>query len=340
LDTVKHQNRLRFLACLLSAGLLFVMGFAGSGKVHAADTKEQMLSVQAQMQKTDQQMAEVQQQMTDLDNQLKQNKQQYKTQLKQFKARARAMYMMGNTGYLEILFTSDDLSQMLSRMDSMRAVLKSDQDLIQNIANQKNQIQATKDQMKKTEDQLAQIKKAQEEQYKKLASEYNAENSAANSMNLHFGSGTWTNDYIWPIDLNNPNALNISSGFGGRASPGGIGSINHKGVDVPVSNGTPVMAIADGTVVYAGEASGYGNYVAIDYGTGSDGTTYGSGYGHLSSVQVQVGQHVTKGQVVALSGSTGHSTGPHLHYDFYVNNSQVDARTYYPTLNFTGKGRN
>lgn len=316
-----------------------MMGFGFNRPVQAA-TKEQLDNVQAQMQKTDQQMADNQKKMAALDAQLSQNQKSYDESLAAFQKRARAMYMVGNSGYLEVLFSSKDITEMISRLTSMRTILKSDQNMIDTLVSQQNQINTTKAEIQKAQDELKTLKKAQEEQYKKLASEYNAENSAANSMNLSFGSGTWTNDYIWPIDLNNPNALNISSGFGGRASPGGIGSTNHKGVDVPVSTGTPVMAIADGIVVYAGAASGYGNYVAIDYGTGSDGTTYGSGYGHLSSVKCQVGQKVKKGDVVAISGSTGHSTGPHLHYDFYVNNAQVDARTYYPNLTFTGKGRN
>ena len=101
-----------------------------------------------------------------------------------------------------------------------------------------------------------------------------------------------------------------------------------------------MLAAADGLVVFAGEASGYGNYVAIDHGTDAKThDTYGTGYGHLSQIKVTRGQQVKKGDVIALSGSTGHSTGPHLHLDWFLNGKQVDARTYFPALDFQGKGR-
>lgn len=84
----------------------------------------------------------------------------------------------------------------------------------------------------------------------------------------------------------------------------------HEGVDLAVSQGTPIVATEAGKVIYSGWASGYGNFVSIDHGGG-----YTSRYGHASALLVRSGQSIKKGQLIALVGSTGHSTGPHLHFE-------------------------
>lgn len=102
----------------------------------------------------------------------------------------------------------------------------------------------------------------------------------------------------------------ITSGFGPRSSPGGIGSTNHEGIDYGVPVGTPVKAVAAGRVIFAGAMSGYGNYLCLLHGP-----ALSSCYAHLSRINVAVGAAVTGGQVVARSGNTGNSTGPHLHFE-------------------------
>ena len=121
---------------------------------------------------------------------------------------------------------------------------------------------------------------------------------------------TWmpTGSFRWPT------SGRISSYFGGRKSPGGIGSTNHKGIDIAVPRGTPIYAADGGTVTYSGWMSGYGYLVQIDHGNG-----YVTRYGHNSSLTVSVGQHVYKGQQVARAGSTGNSTGNHCHFEVRYN---------------------
>jgi murein DD-endopeptidase MepM/ murein hydrolase activator NlpD len=97
----------------------------------------------------------------------------------------------------------------------------------------------------------------------------------------------------------------------------------HEGIDIAVPSGTPVHAAAAGTVIYAGWMGGYGNLVAIDHGGGIS-----TAYGHNTSVAVAVGQSVTQGQVIAYSGSTGHSTGPHVHFEVRVDGSPRDPLGY------------
>lgn len=109
----------------------------------------------------------------------------------------------------------------------------------------------------------------------------------------------------------------LTSGFGPRSSPGGVGSTNHKGQDFGAPQGTPIYATANGTVAAAGAKSGMGNWVVIDHTV--NGTKYSSVYGHmpLSSISVTVGQAVTSGQQIATVGSEGNSTGPHLHFEIW-----------------------
>ena len=121
---------------------------------------------------------------------------------------------------------------------------------------------------------------------------------------------TWlpTGSFRWPT------TGRISSRFGGRKSPGGIGSTNHQGIDIAVPYGTPIYAADGGTVTYAGWMGGYGYLVQIDHGNG-----YVTRYGHNSSLTVSVGQKVYKGQQIARAGSTGNSTGNHCHFEVRYN---------------------
>jgi len=106
------------------------------------------------------------------------------------------------------------------------------------------------------------------------------------------------------------NIKNISSSFGRRLDPFTGLLENHQGVDYPAAIGTPILATASGTITQAGYNGGYGNLVEIDHGQG-----YSSKYGHASQILVRVGQLVQRGQIIALVGSTGYSTGPHLHFE-------------------------
>ena len=132
---------------------------------------------------------------------------------------------------------------------------------------------------------------------------------------------TWmpTGSFRWPT------SGRISSYFGGRKSPGGIGSTNHKGIDIAVPRGTPIYAADGGTVTYSGWMSGYGYLVQIDHGNG-----YVTRYGHNSSLTVSVGQHVYKGQQVARAGSTGNSTGNHCHFEVRYNGVAKNPLNYLP----------
>ncbi len=126
--------------------------------------------------------------------------------------------------------------------------------------------------------------------------------------------------YIWPVSGGRK-----TSSFGRRSAPKKGASTNHKGVDWAVPTGTPVKASCGGTVTKAGWGSGYGYVVYIDHEDGKQ-----TRYGHLSRVLVSVGQKVRQGDRIALSGNTGVSTGPHLHFEMRINGTPVDPEKYVP----------
>ncbi|MHB8178265.1 MAG: murein hydrolase activator EnvC family protein [Vulcanimicrobiaceae bacterium] len=111
----------------------------------------------------------------------------------------------------------------------------------------------------------------------------------------------------------------ITSPFGWRRNPFGGGPEFHPGLDIAAPMGTTVTAAASGVVMMAQAYGGYGNYILIDNGGG-----FSTGYGHLSAIYVSVGQHVKRGQAIGAVGSTGYSTGPHLHFEIRINGKPVD----------------
>jgi murein DD-endopeptidase MepM/ murein hydrolase activator NlpD len=116
---------------------------------------------------------------------------------------------------------------------------------------------------------------------------------------------------IWPVQ--GP----VTSPFGWRWGR------MHEGIDIGVPYGTPIHAAASGTIIYCGWESGYGNLTVIDHGN-----NLATAYGHQSSIAVGCGQQVSQGQVIGYVGSTGHSTGPHLHFEVRVNGAPVDPMGY------------
>lgn len=125
---------------------------------------------------------------------------------------------------------------------------------------------------------------------------------------------------LWPVEGESTDA------FGVRGNPFGGGmSEYHSGQDISAPKGTPVVAPADGTVTHAGWQSGYGNLVTVDHGNGLS-----TRYGHLSKVEVTLGQELKRGELLGLVGSTGRSTGPHLHYEVRIGDVAVSPRHYLP----------
>lgn len=122
---------------------------------------------------------------------------------------------------------------------------------------------------------------------------------------------------LWPVEGR------ITGPFGARIDPFNGEGAFHRGVDISTEYGTPVLAPADGTVTYADFESGYGRLIEIDHGHG-----YVTRYGHLSAYAVTEGQAVHRGDIIGYVGSSGRSTGPHLHYEVWVHNTPVNPHNF------------
>ncbi len=246
----------------------------------------------------------------------------------------------GSLSYLSVLFKATSIGDLLSRVEFVNEVAEYNKSLIaalretrQNIADEKtameeqekllgeqqSELQVKLDETTALMEEYAADQKALEEIY--AAEEKAGEAIAAEIDRLIAESEVVPSNegYIWPVNT----SKKISSPIGSRVAPGGFGSTNHKGVDIcNVGFTSNVFAVKSGKVILASKAlqgsyyggSGYGNYVVIDHGGGV--TTL---YAHLSYVKVSEGEMVSQGTVLGVTGSTGASTGPHLHYEVRIN---------------------
>lgn len=256
----------------------------------------------------------------------------------------------GSLSYWSVLFKATSISDLLNRLEFVNEVAEYDRNLIEAIRQTRENIETEKAAMEEQEQLLAKQQDELQQQvdeaaaliaeyaatqkgYEELAA---AEEKEAQEIESQIKKLLETSDvtpspggFIWPVSTSKI----ITSPMGGRVSPGGIGSTNHRGVDIGgVGTTSAAMATKAGkvilakTVVYGSYGgSGYGNYVVVDHGGG-----YTTLYAHLTSVSVSVGQMVGQGDTVGITGSTGNSTGPHLHYEVMINGVNQNPLDYLP----------
>jgi len=177
----------------------------------------------------------------------------------------------------------------------------------QNVANQVAQM----------EDLSASEEAELERMIRERQAELEAARAAARRAAGIVGPETAPGQLAWPV------TGTITSPFGMRPNPFGGGAEFHQGLDIAAPMGTTVTAAASGVVLSAGWYGGYGNYILIDHGGGMS-----TGYGHLSQIFVSSGQQVQKGQAIGAVGSTGMSTGPHLHFEVRIGGKPTDPAAY------------
>lgn len=245
----------------------------------------------------------------------------------------------GSLSYLSVLFKATSMADLLNRMEFVNEVAEYNKTLIAAMKETRENIKAEKTEMEAKEAQLGEQQdelQGKLDETTKLMNEYAAdqreleklyaaEEEAGKAIVAEINRLMAESDvvpsaegFIWPVTT----SRKISSPQGNRVSPGnGIGSSNHKGVDIcNVSYSSKIYATKSGKVLIAsmpysdpdGGKSGYGNYVVIDHGGGMS-----TLYAHMSIVKVSVGQYVTQGDVIGVTGNTGASTGPHLHYEVH-----------------------
>ena len=285
--------------------------------------------------------------------------QREEAQYELFCSRVRAMEERGKVSYWSVLFKAESFTDLLGRLDIINEIMDADQAVIDQlqalqveIEEKKASLEASKAESEAAKADLV-VKKAELDSQRQeanaliqsLAANENETEAAIDGLEeeeaaiqamiikkskelaaqqaAQSGNQTVSNaalgGYIWPVS-----SRYITSTFGGRASPGGIGSTNHKGIDIGgVGYTTPVKAAKAGTVIVSQYSSSYGNYVVVSHGSGN--TTL---YAHMSSRKVSVGAYVNQGDVLGITGSTGNSTGPHLHFEITENGVRIDPLKY------------
>ena len=226
--------------------------------------------------------------------------------------------------HAELLMLQDETE---AKQASVEKLLAAKQTELQNyetkIASAEGQISEYAKSIEAQENQIKSIEaeiKRKEEEARKKAEEEKKEAAAANKAAQTYKTVSLGDiSFTWPC----PASGRITSGFGGRKSPTKGASSNHQGIDISAPTGTSIVAAAAGEVVIATYSSSAGNYVMISHGGG----VY-TVYMHASSLLVSQGQSVKKGQTIAKVGSTGYSTGSHLHFGVRVNGSYVNPTKY------------
>lgn len=307
---------------------------------------DQIANTAAKISNTESQISDYNTLITQAEAELADAQQREEAQYELFCKRVREMEEQGTVSYWSVLFKATSFSDLVSRIDFINEIVRYNQQVIKNLRDTRQQLADDKAALEEQNESLTASKKELEGEISesmRLLAEYikteegkqaeydaiKAEEEAlddlmaaaeakARELGLNDIAGT-VGGYIWPC-----NGIRwITSMFGGRQSPGGIGSTNHKGVDIGTPMGTPVLAAKSGTVTWASWNGGYGNCIIISHGNGNS-----TLYGHLSGYNVSTDQQVTQGQVIGYSGNTGNSTGPHLHFGIIENNSWIDPLNY------------
>lgn len=269
----------------------------------------------------------------------------------EFALTVRTTYEQGDTSYLEVLLNSSSFSDLLSRMEIITAIMDDNKKIVaeytaakEDIAQKKQELQDTQDSQKEYQENLSYkvdelaaseaeqaalaqsieaYKAESEAEYDRISGEMQEVSNqiaALSAQSAASGGVPYSGTFVWPT----PSCTTTSSAYGYRVHPI-YGTVKfHAGEDIPASYGAEILAAASGTVTTAGWVSGYGNYTVIDHGGGTM-----TAYGHQSSIIVSVGQYVEQGQVIGYVGSTGNSTGPHLHFEVYQNGSTVDPKSFF-----------
>ena len=277
-----------------------------------------------------------------------------------YKTRMRAMEENGTITYIAVIFKASSFSDLLARLDIVGEVMEYDESLFrkldearlatieakEDLENTKTEREDSKveliarqaeltDRVAEADNLLEEIESNIDEftaLYEEAESDEDAVQKEINKMmeelkNQESGSVTSTGSFIWPT----PSSHIVTSLFGMRQHPIDHVLRMHTGVDIGASYGASILASDGGKVLTSKYSSSYGNYIVINHGNGTT-----SLYAHLSSRKVSAGDSVTQGQVIGLVGSTGNSTGPHLHFEISKNGTRVNPLDYFSGYTIQG----
>lgn len=282
------------------------------------------------------------------------------------KLRIKYMYERGETSFIDMLLQSESIVQLMNRAEYIRKISEYDREKMDEyvetkdsiaaheaalmaehaellglqeqtqakqqsvetlLANKSKELKNFENQIDAAQGQISEYEKdikAQESRIQQLEAEIKRKEEearkAAEAAGQSYKTVSLGNiNFIWPC----PSSSRITSGFGGRSSPTEGASSNHQGIDIGASSGSDIIAAASGTVVVSTYSYSAGNYVMLSHGGG----VY-TVYMHCSKLLVSEGQTVSQEQSIAKVGSTGYSTGPHLHFGIRTGGRYVDPRNY------------
>ena len=322
--------------------------------------KKNLEEVQAELNALDQKIYQSQKELNQLETDLNKTKEEITEALEELEqlqkdiekqnddlnARLRSMYKNGDVGMLSVLFGSSSMSDFMTNMDMVERIYNADAELLEGLEDQydiveeqKNKLQILKDQLIEQEEavsakkaaleedrqEVAQRRKEVEANVDALSAQYDAMKKEADALSETIKVLQSANtQYIggamcWPSQA----STRITSAFGWRYLSLLGGRNYHTGVDIGAAGGTNILAANSGTVIKAGWNNSYGYMVMIDHGGGI--VTL---YAHSSKLLVKTGDVVARGQVIALIGSTGMSTGNHLHFEVRVNGKYQNPLNY------------
>ncbi|MDR1798205.1 MAG: peptidoglycan DD-metalloendopeptidase family protein [Clostridiales Family XIII bacterium] len=306
-----------------------------------AGLKTQIAEQEAAIAEQEAEIAEYDAQIATKKEEIAQMEAEIKDQNSDLNQRLRVMYETGDESMLVVLLGSENIVDFMANIDMIKAIHQSDQELLEQMEKMLNDLEAAKAELEQIEAMLVSEKEEMEAQKATLEANKAQQAAAAAEVQsirdaalediealeaeskkiqaeLAARQSTWEyggGAMSWPVQGT------VTSEYGMRTNPVTGRYVLHAGIDIGVGYGTPVHAATDGVVTKAQWYGGYGNAVIIEHGSG----IY-TLYGHNSSLLVSVGQAVSRGDVIALAGSTGNSTGPHVHFEVIVNGSPQNPR--------------
>lgn len=328
----------------------------GNVEEKVSELNQQLIQISARITELENQLTQKSEAIVNTQAELDTAKQQVESQYADMKVRIQFMYENGHSSYMDALFAAGNVSEFLNAAEYIAQIQSYDrqklnefQQTVEQVANMEAQLeqeyadlQSLKATVESEKASVASMMRQKESELSNISEDINgvqseadyyaaeiqaqeeliaaikraeAEKQASGVVDSPYSGGVFT----WPC----PSSTRITSDYGVRISPTSGASSNHKGIDIGAANGADIVAAAAGTVKAATYSSAAGNYVMIDHGGG----LY-TVYMHASSLLVSEGQTVSAGQVIAKVGSTGISTGNHLHFGVSLNGSYVSPWSY------------
>ncbi len=300
------------------------------------------------LQKTQAQLNAKKEDISELQKELNSYLSQYNKRQNASAERIRTIYKMKNTLVLDLLISTTSISQFLDRIYYQNLIIQADKKKMRLLKTEARKVAVVKQKLEYERKRLTKIEKNIDKerksiektirQNKKMIDKFQKDRRAyeraerelerqSNNLATMISKTTKDSGVVVTGGFLMPVTGKISSPYGEREHPIFKSKKMHTGIDIAAAMGTPIKASNAGKVIYSGWYGGYGRVVILDHGscTGLPTTTL---YAHMSRQKVVVGQNVVRGQVIGLVGSTGYSTGPHLHFEVRINGKHQNPRNF------------